>query len=154
MRARDAEGEVILSRSVEATEEALEACCSGIAELGVADERVVGIDLVGGPAALLEAVLLGRGEEVRYVPGTAVNKAREAYAGGEQKSDERDAFVIADQLRLRWKSLSEVPIPVENIAELRALVVHRRDLVQDQTRRVTRLRELLVSVFLSLEATL
>ena len=42
------------------------------------------------------------------MPATAVNKAREAYAGGEQKSDKRDAFVIADHLRLRWRSFSEV----------------------------------------------
>jgi hypothetical protein len=76
--------------------------------LGDTDERVIGIDLMGGPAALLEAVLLGQGEEVRYVPGTAVNKAREAYFGDEQKSDKGDAFVIADHLRLRWRSLSEV----------------------------------------------
>ena len=152
----DAEGEVILSRKVEATEEALEAACKAIAALGAADdERVVGIDLVGGPAALLEAVLLGRGERVCYVPGTALNKAREAYAGGEQKSEKKgDAFVIADQLRLRWKSLSEVRLRQEDVAELRALVAHRRDLVQDQTRRVTRLRELLVSVFPGLEAIL
>jgi hypothetical protein len=97
----DEQGEVILSRRVEATEEALEAFCSEIAELGVNNERVLGIDLTGGPAALLEAVMLGRGEQVRYGPGTAVNKAPEAYAGGEQKSDSKDAFVIADQLRLR-----------------------------------------------------
>jgi transposase len=79
---------------------------------------------------------------------------RESYAGGEQKSDKGDAFVIADQLRLRRKTLSEVRLREENIAELRALVAHRRDLVQDQTRRVTRLRELLVSVFPGLEAAL
>jgi len=34
------------------------------------------------------------------------------------------------------------------------LVAHRRDLVQEQTRRVSRLRELLVSVFPGLEAAL
>jgi transposase len=152
--ALDGEGEVLLSRRVEATEEALGAVCSEIAELGASDERVVGIDLTGGPAALLEAVLLGHGESVRYIPGTAVNKVRDAYAGGEQKSDSKDAFVIADQLRLRWRSLSEVRVRDENVAELRALVAYRRDLVQDQTRRVTRLRELLVGVFPSLEAAL
>ena len=150
----DGEGEVLLSRRVEATEEALGVLCSEIAALGVPDERVVGIDLTGGPAALLEAVLLERGETVRYLPGTAVNKARDAYAGGEQKSDLKDAFVIADQLRLRWKSLSEVRVREENVAELRALVAYRRDLVQDQTRRVTRLRELLLGVFPALEAAL
>lgn len=150
----DGEGEVILSRRVEATEEALEAVCSEMAALDGSGERVVGIDLTGGPAALLEAVLLERGERVRYIPGTAVNKAREAYAGGEQKSDPKDAFVIADQLRLRWRSLSEVRLRDENVAELRALVAYRRDLVQDQTRRVTRLRELLLGVFPGLEAEL
>jgi predicted NBD/HSP70 family sugar kinase len=87
----DGQGEVVLSRKVEATEEALEAVCSEIAALGVSDERVVGIDLTGGVAALLEAVLLERGEKVRYLPGTAVNKARETYPGGEQKSDSKDA---------------------------------------------------------------
>jgi hypothetical protein len=57
-------------------------------------------------------------------------------------------------LRLRWRSLSEVRLREENVAELQALVAHRRDLVQDQTRRVSRLRELLVSVFPGLEAAL
>jgi transposase len=150
----DGEGEVALSRRVEATEEALRAVCSEIEALGVSEERVVGIDLVGGPATLLEAVLLGRGEKVRYIPGTAVNKAREAYASGEQKSDPKDAFVIADQLRFRWRSLSEVCVRDENVAELRALVAYRRDLVQDQSRRVTRLRELLLGVFPGMEAAL
>jgi hypothetical protein len=51
----DAEGEMILSRRVEATAGALEAAREEIAALGIADERVVGIDLAGGPAALLEA---------------------------------------------------------------------------------------------------
>ena len=60
------EGEVLLSRRVEATEEALEAVCSEVAELGASDERVVGIDLTGGPTTLLEAVLLERGKRVRY----------------------------------------------------------------------------------------
>jgi hypothetical protein len=64
----DAEGEVTLSRRVEATEEALEAVCKEIAVSASPDERVVGIDLTRGPAALLEAVLLGRSEKVRYVP--------------------------------------------------------------------------------------
>lgn len=150
----DREGDVVLSRRIEATEEDLEFAYSEIAALGASDERIFGIDLTGGPATLLEAVLLGQGEKVRYIPGTAVNKARDAYAGGEQKSDPKDAFVIADQLRLRWRSLSEVRVRDENVAEMRALVSYRRDLVQDQTRRVTRLRELLVGVFPGLEAAL
>lgn len=55
----DDEGEVILSRRVEATERDLEDCCEEIAALG--GERMVATDLLGGPAALLEAILLDRG---------------------------------------------------------------------------------------------
>jgi transposase len=150
----DGEGGVLLSKRVEATEEHLEAACSEIAALGDAEERVIGVDLLGGPATLLETILLERGERVRYMPGTAVNKVRDAYPGGEHKSDPKDAFVIADQLRLRWKSLREVRIREENASELRTLVGYRKDLVQDQRRRVSRLRELLCQVFPALEAAL
>jgi hypothetical protein len=62
--------------------------------------------------------------------------------------------VIADQLRLRWRSLQEVRPKSEDLAELKVLVSHRRDPVQDQTRRVTHLRELLLCVFPGLEAAL
>jgi hypothetical protein len=103
--------------------------------------RVYGRDRPRGwTATLLEALLLERGERVFHVPGVAVNRARDAYRG-EAKSDPRDARVIADQLRLRWRSLPEVRPTDENIAELRLLASHRRDLVQEQTRRIARLRE-------------
>ena len=148
------EGEVVLSRKVEATEERTEKTLSEIAELGETIERVVGIDILGGPATMLEALLLERGERVRYVSGTAVNKLREVYAGGENKSDPKDAFVIADQLRLRWRSLPEVAVRREGLAELRVLVGYRRDLVQEQVRRTTRLRAMLNEVFPGLESAL
>jgi transposase len=147
----DGEGEEVLSRRVEASEEDLEAACSEIAALG--GERTVGIDLMGGPATLLEAVLLERGEKLFHVPGIAVNRARDAYPG-ESKSDARDARVIADQLRLRRGSLQEIRPRNEAVAEMRVLVAHRRDLLQDQTRRAARLREVLLSVFPGLEAAL
>jgi transposase len=147
----DDEGNEVFSRRVEATEEDLAALCSELARLG--GERRVGIDLVGGPAALLEAVLFEQGERIFHVPGVAVNRARDAY-GGEAKSDPRDARIIADQLRLRWRSLPEVRLRGEAAAEVRALVGHRRDLVQEQTRRIARLRGLLSEVFPGLEAAL
>ena len=147
----DGEGEEVLSRRVEAAEEGLEAACSEIEALG--GERAVGLDLMGGPATLLEAVLLERGEKIFHVPGVAVNRARDAYPG-EAKTDAGDARVIADQLRLRRGSLQEVRPGEEATAELRLLVTHRRDLLQDQTRRAARLREVLLGVFPGLEAAL
>ena len=147
----DNEGKEVLSRRVEATEEGLEPSCSEIEQLG--GERTVGIDLLGGPATLLEAVLLERGESVFHVPGIAVNRARDAYPG-EAKSDSKDTHVIADQLRLKSGLLHEVCPRDETTAEMRVLVAHRRDLLQEQTRRAARLREVLLGVFPGLEATL
>ena len=81
-----------------------------------------------------------------------MNRARDAYPS-EAKTDARDARVIADQLRLRRGALKEVR-PREE-AELRLLPgAHRRDLLEDQTRRAARLREVLISVFPGLEAEL
>jgi Transposase len=89
--------------------------------------------------------LLERGERVRYIPGTAVNKVRDAYSGGEHKGDPKDAFVIADQLGLRWRSLREVCVREESALELRTLVRATAGIysgiIQDQRRCVSRLRE-------------
>ena len=73
--AMDDDGEIVLSRRVEATEQDIEDCCEEIAALG--GERRVAVDLLGGPATLLQAVLLGEGERVFHLPGTAVNRARD-----------------------------------------------------------------------------
>jgi transposase len=148
----DDDGEEVLSCRIEAAEEDLEAFCSRIASLD--GERKVAIDLLGGPATTLEVSLLTNGERVFYVSGLTVNRARDAYRGGEHKSDPRDARVIADQLRMRWKTLSEVKPRDGAVAEMRVLVAHRRDLVQDQNRRIARLRALLLEVFPGLEAAL
>lgn len=115
----DEEGEVVFSRKVETTEQALEECREQIAPLG--GERKIGTDLLGGPATRLEAMLLERGERVFHLPGIAVNRAREGYRG-EHKSDAKDAWVIADQLRMRWKSFQEIGCRDEATAQLRALV--------------------------------
>ncbi len=62
--------------------------------------------------------------------------------------------MIADQLRMRWRSLQEVRIRDEASAEVRALTSFRRDLAEDQRRGLTRLRALLQEVFPGLEAAL
>jgi hypothetical protein len=60
----DEEGERLLSRRVDATEADIEAALSEIEKLCAPSERMVGLDLTGGPATLLEALLLDRGERV------------------------------------------------------------------------------------------
>ena len=112
----------------------------------------VGLDLLGGVATLLEAMLLDAGLRVLHVPVVTVSEARRGTKGGEHKSDPKDARVIADQLRMHddFRELSEMR---EDDVELRLLVNRRSDIVADQTRRAARLRELLASIHPQLEAS-
>jgi hypothetical protein len=97
------EGREMLSCKVFASEEGIEAVRSGIAAPG-AERAFFCVDVTGGPARLLEAVLQGHGERVSYLSGTALNRACDAYRGSGHKSDSRDARVIADQLRTRRRA--------------------------------------------------
>lgn len=148
--ALDASGTELLSRRVENDEASLSDLIDEA--LRVAEELVWAIDQPGGGAALLLALLWERGQKVIYVPGLAVDRARDAYRG-ESKTDRRDARVIADQARMRG-DFSELGPEEDAMAELRLLLARRRDLVVDQTRAITRLGEALVSLFPALERAL
>lgn len=113
----------------------------------------IGIDVLGGIASLAQAMLLHAGFELVHVSGLAVNRARQATVGGESKSDPRDARVIADQVRTRT-DLRPVMAQSELDIELRLLVSRRGDLVAEQTRRLARMHDLLVSIFPELEHAL
>lgn len=114
---------------------------------------LVGIDVLGGIAAFAQAVLLEAGVALVHVPGLAVNRARQGMVGGESKSDPRDARVIAEQV-LRRNDLRRVEACSELDIELRLLVSRRADLVQEQTRRLARMHDLLVGIFPELEKLL
>jgi transposase len=139
-------GRVLHSRRVDNTPEAIAA---------LVDERemictthgagTIGLDVVGGIANLVACMLHEAGFELVHVPGLAVNRARQGTQGGEHKSDSKDAAVIAEQVRVR-PELRPIEMLGELDAEIRLLVGHRRDLVKDQTRRITRLRDLLCSI--------
>jgi transposase len=139
----DASGRELLSRKVENDEADISKLIDEV--LFVAEEVVWAVDQPGGGAALLLALLRERNQRVLYIPGLSVDRARDAYRG-ESKTDARDAHVIADQARMR-PQLGELKPGEEEIVELQLLLARRRDLVTDQTRTVTRLREaLLVAV--------
>jgi transposase len=110
----------------------------------------VGVDVLGGIAALLVAMLLHAEITVVHVSGLAVNRARQATVGGEHKSDPKDAAVIADQVRIR-DELRVVTQSRDDDVELRLLVGRRSEIVADQTRRASRLRDLLASINPGLE---
>jgi len=143
--------EVLLSRRVENDPTSVAALIVELEDLEAAHGQLrVGIDVLGGIAALLSAMVLEAGIELVHVSGLAVNRARQGTAGGENKSDPRDAAVIADLTRRR--DLRAVEAEAELDAEIRLLVGRRRELVVDQTRRIARLRDLLASIHPGLEA--
>ena len=147
----DDAGTVLIDRSVANEPDAIEEL---IAELrSLEGEVTIGLDVVGGIAGLAEAMLAAASFRLVHVPGLAVNRARQGTTGGEAKSDPRDARVIADQVRTRH-DLRTVETRTEIDLELRLLVGRRRDLVDEQTRRLSRLHGLLVSVHPGLERVL
>jgi transposase len=146
----DASGSELLSQKVENDEADIlrlidEALC-------LAEEVIWAVDQPGGSAALLLALLWERNQRVLYVPGLTVDRARDAYRG-ESKTDARDAHVIADQALMR-QDLGKLAPGEQEIAELQLLLARRRDLITDQSRIVTRLRETLLSLFPALERAL
>ncbi|WP_251021249.1 IS110 family transposase [Streptomyces sp. ISL-98] len=150
--ALDAEGKTLLSRRVANDEPELLTLIGDV--LGLADGRPVtwAIDMTGGEPALLLALLINHGQEVLYIPGRLVNRASDGYRG-EGKTDARDAYVIADQARMR-RDLRAIRPGDEAAIELKLLTGRRSDLVEDRTRSVNRLRGTLLSMFPALERAL
>jgi len=146
----DEGGRVVLDRAVENDPQAIDAL---VAELRALDgDVVIGLDVVGSFARFLEATLLVEGFGLVHAPGIAVNRAGQGFAGGERKSDPRDARTIAELVRTR--DLRPILPDDDTRVALRLKVGRRRDLVQDQTRRLARLRGLLSGIHPGLERAL
>ncbi|PSK96190.1 transposase IS116/IS110/IS902 family protein [Murinocardiopsis flavida] len=107
------------------------------------------IDLNSGGGALLITVLLDHGQDLVYIPGRTVHHASGAYRG-DGKTDAKDAFVIADQARMR-RDLHPIASFDEIAADLRILTARRTDLACDRTRAINRLRDQLLGYFPALE---
>lgn len=148
--ALDAHGTVLLDQKLLNTPDDMTLLVEQLRKLPA---PVIGIDVLGGIAAFAQAVLLEAKLRLVHVSGLAVNRARQATVGGESKSDPRDARIIAEQVRSR-SDLRPVVANSELDIELRLLVSRRADLVQDQTKRLARMHDLLVSIFPELEKLL
>ena len=146
----DASGSELLSRKIENDEADIPRLIDEV--ISLAQEVVWAVDQPGGGAALLLALLWERDQRVLYIPGLTVDRARDTYRG-ESKTDARDARVIAGQARMR-SDVGELRACEEEITELRLLLGRRRDLITDQSRTITRLREALLSLFPALERAL
>lgn len=146
----DEGGRVVLDRAVGNDPDAIDGF---MAALRVLEGKVViGLDVVGSFARFLEATLLVEEFTLVHTPGIAVNRAGQGFAGGERKSDPRDARTIAELVRTR--ALRPILPDNDTRVALQLKVGRRRDLVEDQTRRIARLRGLLCGIFPGLESAL
>ncbi|WP_239154345.1 IS110 family transposase [Amycolatopsis sp. FDAARGOS 1241] len=144
------DGERLLSRRVQNDETEL---LNLIADVAAVDTDVLwAIDLNTGGAALLIGLLVNHGQELVYITGLKVHRAAGTYRG-EGKTDEKDAFVIADQARVR-RDLGPLRAGDELAVDLRTLTNRRTDLVCDRTRAINRIRHQLLEYFPALERSL
>ena len=146
----DEGGRVVLDRAVENDPAAIEGFVAALRGLG--DDVVIGLDVVGSFARFLEAALLAEGFALVHAPGIAVNRMGQGFAGGERKSDPKDARTIAELVRTR--SLRPIARDDETVVAIRLKVGRRRELVTEQTRRLSRLRGLLCGIHPGLERAL
>jgi hypothetical protein len=89
-------GKVLVSQRVDNAPDSIEALIEQLRELATEHgEPTVGIDLMGGIANLLTAMLFEVGIRLVHVPGLVVNRVRRASRGGEAKSDPHRQHVAA-----------------------------------------------------------
>ncbi|WP_086797885.1 IS110 family transposase [Streptomyces caniscabiei] len=140
-------GDRLLSRRVLNDESALLELIGDV--LALDEDTLWAVDLNHGGAALLIGLLVSHDQPVAYLTGLAVHRASGTYRG-EGKTDAKDAFVIADQARMR-RDLGLLRPGDEIAIDLRTLTARRTDVMCDRTRQINRLRAQLLEIFPGLE---
>ena len=142
-----AEGKTLLSVKIADDEAEIVAFLARAGSL--AAPLVWALDIIGAPSALLPALLARAGQPVHYASGRVVAAMSAAYVG-EGKTDATHAYVIAETARLR-RDLAVIDADTDLIRNLAVLTGHRADLIADRVRMINRMRDLMTSVFPSLE---
>ncbi|MFD9795829.1 IS110 family transposase [Streptomyces sp. NPDC059070] len=145
----DAEGRIQLSQRVPNNEDELLQLLGNVLDLADDIPLTWAVDLNAGGAALWIALLVNHGQRLFYIPGRTVHHASGAYRGS-GKTDAKDAFVIADQARMR-RDLQPLQETSEIAVDLKILTARRMDLSADRTRAINRLRAQMLEYFPALE---
>lgn len=143
----DGDGGALLSAKVGNDEAEITSVIDAAGRL--ADRLVWAVDIIGAPSALILALLAQAGQQVRYASGRVVAAMSHAFAG-EGKTDAKDAYVIAETVRIR-RDLCVVDRDTDVMRNLAVLTAYRADLVADRVRMINRLGDLMTSVFPRLE---
>ena len=145
--ALDGEGKPLLSRKIANDESEIVTLLTTASAL--AHQLVWAVDIIGAPSALILSLLTRAGQSVRYASGRIVSAMSRAYPG-EGKTDAKDAYVIAETTRIRG-DLPVIDQDTDLVRNLAVLTGYRADLIADRVRMINRLRDLMTSVFPSLE---
>jgi len=131
-----------------------EAALIGVLSRLTAHGRVlVVVDQPAAIGALTIAAARSLGIDVGYLPGLAMRRIADLYPG-EGKTDERDAFIIADAARTMPHTLRRVGTDDETLAELTVLAGYDDDLASQSTRLANRLHDALLHIHPALERLL
>lgn len=108
------------------------------------------VDQCGAFGRLTVAVAQDMGLDVAHIPPRKFRQAAEPY--GEDKSDAKDAFIIADIARSQPRWIEPVGSRAEAIASIKVVTSCRDDVVRERTRCYNRLHDLIHQVCPPLEA--
>ena len=114
---------------------------------------LVVVDQPAAIGALTIAAARSLGIDVGYLPGLAMRRIADLYPG-EGKTDERDAFIIADAARTMPHTLRRVGTDDQTLAELTVLAGYDDDLASQSTRLANRLHDCLLHIHPALERLL
>ncbi|MEU7632591.1 IS110 family transposase [Nocardia sp. NPDC049220] len=143
----DQAGKVVFAQKVVNGQSTIEALIARAEAKAV--EVVWAVDMTSGAAGLLLALLAAISSAVVYVPGRLVNRMAGAFAG-EGKTDAKDARTIAETARMRG-DLTPITSPDQIVTDLKVLIARRENLMTDWVRGINQLREMLASIFPTLE---
>ncbi|MFD6353218.1 IS110 family RNA-guided transposase [Nocardia tengchongensis] len=144
----DSKSRVLLSLRARNAETELMALVDSVTAIGTPVTWTV--DQLRGHVALLLAVLRARDQPVTYLPGKAFHHAAHLYRS-EQKSDAKDALVIADHARSH-PNLRPICAEHDSTVALRVLLTRRVALAEERVRAINRLRRFLAEISPELEA--
>ena len=145
----DQDGQTVYSKPVANEESALRL----LVLWARAHQAAVIVDQPGGTAALLLKLCWDATIGIGYVPGLAMARARDFYAG-DAKTDPKDAFVLADVARAHPNRLVWLRETSTSRAQLELLNSYDADLREDANRLTNRMRALLAAYWPALERAL
>lgn len=137
----------VIRREVAQDEAEVRRLISDCREIG---ETLVVVDQYGAFGALVVAVARDEGVDVAHISPDRFSKV--AATWGEDKTDARDAMIIAEAARTSPRTVDPVPERPEAVASIRVLSSERDDAVTELTRLYNRLHALISEECPALEA--